>query len=178
MSYEKKTSPTDLIRFYYETDKIFNEVSQATSFKAASVVREKDGQPDFDRIQISADEKTFMKKYLKEGMLEVFAVMFNIIGGDSVVHDTTVALEDASEVTASYADISDNTPSGATITRYRTINLDLIDQLINNALVDFIIYKWYALKGLGGDAELHMQEFRNGLVRINEKTLALRQPTA
>jgi hypothetical protein len=177
MSYEKKTDPSDLIRFYYETDDIFNEVSEVTSFKAASVIREKDGQPDFDRIQITADEKNFMKKYLKEAMLEVFASMFKIIGGDSIIHDTEITLEDASSVTASYADIVDNTPSGAEVTRYRTINLDLIDQLINNALVDFIMFKWYALKGLSGDAELHMAEFRNGLARIVEKTLALRQPS-
>ena len=142
MSYEKKTSPSNMIRFYYVTDTIFNEVSEATSFKAASVIRETDGMPDFDRIQISTDEKTFMKKYLKEAMIEVFATMFKIITGDSVTHDTSITLEDESSVTASYADITDNS-------KYRTINLDLLDQLIHNALIDFIMAKWFVLKGLG-----------------------------
>ena len=175
MSYEKKTSPSDLIRFYYKTDDIFNEVSQASSFKAASVVKE-NGQADFDRIQISKDEKNFMKKYLKEAMLEVFGIMFKIIGGDSVAHDENIVLNDTSTVTASFADITDNTPAGASTTHYRMINLDLLDQLINNALVDFILFKWYALKGLAEDASLHKNEFDNALARINAKTLALRQP--
>lgn len=168
MSYEKKTSPSDVIRFYYVTDTIYNKVSRITSFKAANVVRQ-DGIADFDRIQISADEKDFMKEYLKEAMIEVFATMFKIIAGDSVVHDTEIILETAAEVTASYADITDNE-------KYRTINLDLIDQLINNALVNYIMAKWYILKGLADDAKIHYDEFSRGLARIVEKTLALRQP--
>lgn len=175
MSYEKKTSPSNLIRFYYETDMIFNEVSSKSSFKAASV-KTADGKADFDRIQISTDEKVFMKKYLKEAMLEVFIVLFKIIGGDSIVHDTSITLETSTTVTASYADITDNTPAGATVSHYRTINLDLIDQKITNALVDFILFKWYYLKGLGDDAALLKQEFDQALVTISEKSLGLRQP--
>jgi len=172
MSYEKRTGPPQVIRFYYVTDEIFNEVSRTTSFKAKSVIREKEGYADFDNIQISADEKNFMKKYFREAMLEVFSTMFKIISGDSVVHDTEFTTELAETVTASYADITDNE-------QYRTINLDLIDQLIYNALIDFIIYKWYVLKGLKDedDASLLFAEFSNGIVRIVEKTMALRQPT-
>lgn len=169
MSYEKRTvSLAKVVTFYYVTDAIFNEVSETTSFKAASTMKE-DGQPDYDRIQISADEKTFMKKFLKEAMLEVFSVLFKIINGATVVHDTEVVLDVAGTVTASYVDILDNE-------KYREINLALIDQKVNNALVDFILYKWYHLKGLMEDAKLHQAEFNEGLKRISEKTLTLRQP--
>lgn len=168
MSYEKKTSPSKLIRFYYETDTVFKEVSEASSFKAAST-KDENGRPDFDRVQISTDEKTFMKKYLKEAMLEIFDLMFKIISGSSVTHDASITLENASTVTASYADITDNE-------KYRTINLDLIDQKIQNALTDWILYKWYFLKGMADDAAIHKTEFDNALKKISEKTLALRQP--
>jgi hypothetical protein len=169
MSYEKRTvGANDVITFFYVTDTIFNEVSEVTAFKAASTLKE-DGQPDYDRIQISADEKTFMKRFLKDAMLEVFSVMFKIINGGSVVHDTELVLDVAGTVTASHVDITDNE-------KYREINLDLIDQKINNALIDYILSEWYFMKGLLEDSKLHQAKFMEGLKRISEKTLTLRQP--
>lgn len=220
MSYIKRTvSAVDVITFYFVTSTIFNEVSEASSFKAAST-KDETGKPDFDRIQISDDEKNFMKKYLKEAMLEVFSVMFKIIKGNSVNHDTGLVLGSSSTINSgsfvvgngytikeagstdftligaadsvigtsfiatgvgtgngtayltpfcSYVDINDNE-------KYREINLALLDQKINNALNDFILYKWYFLKGLADAAAIHKAEFDNGVKQISEKTLTLRQP--
>ena len=71
---------------------------------------------------------------------------------------------------ATYVDISDNE-------RYRTINLDLIDQLIYNALTGFILFKWYFLKGLEKDSQLHLAEFSEYVKEMVDRSLFLRQPT-
>lgn len=221
MSYEKKTvSSNKVIRFYYLTDNVFNAVSEATSFKAASIVGEK-GIAEFDRIQLGSDEKTFMKKYLKEAALKIFNPLFKIIADTELHHDSPIDLgtevfaaslmvvgktyiivtpnvstdftqhgaadNDAGTVFictsegvgtgtvremfyATYVDITDNE-------RYRTINLDLIDQLIYNALVGFVLFKWYFLKGLDKDSQLHATEFNAYVSEMIDRSLFLRQPS-
>jgi len=220
MSYVKRTvSSVDVITFYYTTISVFNQVSEASSFKAAST-KDETGRPDYDRIQITDDEKNFMKRYLKEAILEIFSIMFKIIKGTNLYHDTGLVLSTSESVNAtamvagteytiktagdtvwtnfgaadsvvgtsfvatavgtgtgvayatpftSYADINNNE-------RYREINLALIDQKISNAITDFILYKWYFLKGLADAAAIHKAEFDNGVKQISEKTLSLRQP--
>ena len=69
---------------------------------------------------------------------------------------------------ATYCDFKDNA-------KYRTINLDLIDTKISNATVDFLLSKWYILKGLVEDAKIHMAEYQKGLADISKRSLALRQ---
>ena len=169
MSYEKQAGPPKVIRFYYGIDAIFTKVSRKSSFKAASVLKE-NGQADFDRIQLSDDnEKTLMKDYMQEALLEIFSILFKIIAGNSIVHDAAFTPSGGSAIQAFYADIADNE-------KYRTINLDLIDKKIDNAVVDFILFKWYALKGFPDDASIHRAEFNSYLAQISEKSLALRQP--
>lgn len=168
MSYKKIAGTPNVIRFYYGIDDIFNKVSRKSSFKAASVLKT-DGTADFDRVQLSDDnEKTLAKDYMKEGLLEIFSIMFKIISGDKINHDAAYDTGTGS-IQASYADITDNA-------KYREINLDLIDTKIENAIVDFILFKWYALKGFQDDATLHFNEFKGYLAQISEKSLALRQP--
>lgn len=166
MSYEKQ-STAGTIRFYYEIDSIFKKVQRKSSFKAASVKKD-DGTADFTRIELSSDAKDLMKDFMYEAMLEVFKEMFSILEGDSIEHDKAFTPDGGSEITVSYADISDND-------NYRTINLDLIDKKIENALVAFILFKWYSLKGVSDEAQLSSQEFTSNRVDISELSLTLRQ---
>jgi len=73
-----------------------------------------------------------------------------------------------------------NVVTEETVTTFYFIINPLIDKV--NTHVLYKVRKRDDILGLDQnsviDAELYMQEFRNGLVRINEKTLALRQPTA
>ncbi|MGM0377845.1 MAG: hypothetical protein ACQEQ0_13825 [Bacteroidota bacterium] len=174
MSYEKITETidgdsTDVIRFYYPTDDIFDLVAAETAQKAKSVVVEGEGKPDFDRVAVTSDEKNYIRKYMKEAMLEVFSPVSGIIVDEKITHDEEFTLDGGGTETGSFTFVVDND-------RSRTITLDLLDHLIENSLVDFILFKWYVMKGLTGDAELHMGEFRNNLVRIIEKSMVLRQP--
>ena len=169
MSYEKQDGPPKVIRFYYGINDIFNKVSRKSSFKAASISKENE-QTGFDSIQLFDDnEKIYMKELMKESLLHVFSLFDKVIVGNSLVHDTAFTPSGGSVTQASYADIKDNE-------RSRSITLDFIDTMIDSAVVDFILSRWYALKGLGDDATIHSAEFNNYLSQISEKSIVLRQP--
>lgn len=218
MSYEKIEGTPNKIRMYYVTDLVYQKVAKKTSFKAASVVKE-GGQIDFERIELSEDEKEIMLDYMAEGLLEIFSIFFKIISGNSVINNSALILSTTEHIAAglmepgkyytiitpnvstdftlygaadneagtvflcteagtgtgtvketliaSYVDLKDNA-------KYRTINLDLLDKRIENTVIDFILYKWYVLRGLVDDAAIHKQEHQNGLAAISQKSLALR----
>jgi hypothetical protein len=223
MSYEKRTqvSPLpNLIRFYYLVDTIAGKVEKISSYKAAGTVKD-NGQADFDRIQLSIDEKDLMKDYMRTAMLQIFDLLFHVIAGDSVVHNTGVRLTTAATVNAtamivgqgyeiktvgspatdytlcgaadsvvgtsfictlagtnagtvypadfgSYVDLKDNA-------KYRTINLDVIDKTIEDAIIDYILGKWYVLKGSENDANIHFTEYKKSLADISKRSITLRQ---
>ena len=168
MSYEKQgETPNKTIRFYYGIDSIFTKAQRKSSYKAASTKKE-DGTSDFIRIELNDDAKDLMKDFMQEGMLIVFSELFSIISGDTISHDAAFTPDGGSEIQCSYADITDHE-------KYRAINLDLIDKKIENAVVDFVLFKWYALKGVTDEAGLHNQEFKEGLAEVSELSLALRQ---
>ncbi len=167
MSYEKVTGTPNTVLFYYVIDQIFNLVHQQTSFKAVSTTKP-DGQADFERVELSVDEKSYMKRMMKEAMLDIFSVLFKIINADSTIsHDLTYTPSGGSAANSSYASIVDNA-------HYREINLALIDQKIENAIVCFILFKWYAMKGIP-DAEIFAKEYQGYLAEISQKSIALRQ---
>lgn len=170
MSYEKQgVAPNKTIRFFYGIENVFTKAQRKSSYKAASTKKE-DGTSDFIRVELNDDAKDLMKDFMEEGMLITFSELFSIIAGDSISHNVafTPAAEGSTETQASYADIKDHE-------KYRTINLDLIDKKIENAVVDFVLFKWYALKGITDEAALHNKEFKEGLAEISELSLALRQ---
>ncbi len=218
MSYEKVTGTVKTIKFYYLFNEISRKVEKTSSYKATAT-QKADGQPDYTRVQLSADELDFLKECMEEGLLEVFDLFFHLITSDSITHDTGVVLTGAATVVAgsfvagqgytilvpgttdftligaenstigtsfiatgagagtgtakvsdfgTYCSIKDNE-------KYRTINLDIIDKKITGAVVDYILYKWYFLKGLKDDAAMHITEYQKALKEISERTIALRQ---
>lgn len=174
MSYIKETTGTSpneikLIRFYYKTDDIFNEASEITAFKASGV-RKADGQADFDRVHISEDEKNHLKKHIKKGMLEIFSVMFKFMSESPMFHDEDVTVSEGVTVKASGALLKNNE------TGYREINLSLIDSKISDAVVDYVLQRWYWLKNMADDSAMHVQRFNKLLIEINDLTLSLRTP--
>jgi hypothetical protein len=178
MGYAKETiNSIALIRFYYKTDDLFNEASEITAFKASSV-RSADGHAEFNRIQISSDEKTHLKKYINKGVLEVFGVMFKMLGvdadNDPIFNDESITVN-AVTFNAYGGFIVDNT-TGGTVTQYREVNLKLIDSKIYDALVDYILSRWYWLKNMVEDSGMHQARFNKLLIDINDLTLSLRKP--
>lgn len=177
MGYVKETvSSVKLVRFYHKTDDIFNEASEITAFKASSI-RTPDGQPDFNRLHISTDEKVHLKKYINKGVLEVYSVMFKMLGeGITATHDSIFLCEEITvgvdTFEASGGFIVDNE------NRYREINLSLLESKIFDCLVDYVLQRWYWLKNLPDDSAMHMGRFNKLLVEINDLTLSLRTPKA
>lgn len=180
MGYIKETvDDVALIRFYHKTDDIFNEASEITAFKASGV-RTAEGHPDFNRLQITSDEKIHLKKYIHKGVLEVYGIMFKMLGESAIYtcEEITVTTDDEppTEETfeASGGYIVDNTSIGNVT--YREINLSLLDSKIFDCLVDYVLQRWYWLKNMPDDSAMHMQRFNKLLVEINDLTLSLRKP--
>jgi len=172
MSYVKETiGSTKLIRFYHKTDDIFDEASEITAFKA-SAVRKADGKADFSAVQISADEKEHLKKYIGKGILEIYGDLFKILGSDAndnplfINEDITVA---AATFEASGGFVIDNE-------KYRELNLALLESKIFDALVDYVLYRWYLIKNMGDDSGICLGRFKETLIEIIDLSLALRLP--
>jgi hypothetical protein len=192
MSFKKVTiDNAKLIQFFYPLDDIWAEASEITAFKASGI-RRADGQAEFDRVHISKDEKTHLKKYVHKAMLEIFGIMFKVLGEQPIFHDADTTTTPAVEAVT--ADPDANPPvvgveavaavvqkcSGAYLddneTGYRSANLSLIDSKISDAVVDSVLQRWYWLKNLGDDSAMHAARFAKLLVDIQDLTLSLRKP--
>jgi len=160
-------STVDLIRLYYKTDDIYSEVSEITAFKASNVPAQ-DGKPDFDRVQISTDEKRHLKQYIKKAVLEIFDVLFKALGEQDLFFTSEITVN-AATFEASGGYILDNE-------RYRSINLSVLDSKIQEAIVNYILHSWYFLKGLPDDSALHLTKYNQLLTEISKRSLAFRLP--
>lgn len=171
MAYSKETiSTVKLIRFYYPTEDVFKQASMITAFKGSSI-RTPDGQPDFNRVHIADDEKIYLKTDLGKGILEIFSVMFKMLGEESIFINSAIdPLETGTTFEASGGFIKDNE------TGYRAINLQLLDSKIFDALIDYVLQRWYWLKNMPDDSAMHQKRFTDLLVQINDLTLNLRKP--
>lgn len=156
------------IKFFFKTDDIFNEASEITSFKASSI-KKADGLSDFNRVAISEDERIHLKKHTKKGVLEIFSVMFKILDptNTSLFYDSDVVV-DGSTFKAYGASIVDNE------NRYREINLELMGSKIFDAIIDFVLERWYWLKNMPDDAAAHRARYEKLLKEINDLSLNLR----
>jgi len=186
MSFKKvEIEEAKLIQFYYPLEAIWSEASEITAFKASGI-RRADGQAEFDRVHISKDEKTHLKKYINKAILEIFGIMFKVLGEQPIFHDVDVTITEAvladpdATPPVSAADAVVERASGAYLddneTGYREANLSLIDSKINDAIVDYVLQRWYWLKNLGDDSAMHVQRFQKLLIDIQDLTLSLRKP--
>lgn len=184
MSFIKTTEGTipatvNVIQFYYPIESIWEEASEVTAFKASGI-RRNDGMAEFDRVHISKDEKPHLKKYIHKALLEIFGIMFKVLGETPIFHDADVTTDPGDDeatpvvpptvVKASGAYLSDNG------TGYREVNLSLIDSKIQDAIVDYVLQRWYWLKNLPDDSAMHVNRFNKLLVEINDLSLSLRKP--
>lgn len=168
MSFVKETISTDdLIRLYYKTDDIYNEISEITAFKASNVPTA-DGKPDFDRVQVSTDEKRHLKQYIKKAVLKIFDVLFKALGEQDLFFTSEITVA-AETFEASGGFILDNE-------RYRSINLNVLDSLIQEAIVNYVLQEWYFLKGLPDDSTLHLTKYNQLLTDISKRSLTFRLP--
>lgn len=180
MSFKKvEIDDLKLIQFFYPIDTIWSEASEITAFKASGV-RKQDGQADFDRVHISKDEKTHLKKYIHKGMLEIFGIMFKVLGEQPIFHDYDVTTDpgdpDANPAIAPTVEKCSGAYLDDNETGYRTANLSLIDSKIQDAVVDYVLQRWYWLKNMGDDSAMHVARFNKLLVDIQDLTLSLRKP--
>ena len=165
---ETNVASQKVIKFYFKTDDIFNEASEITSFKASSI-KDGEGLSSFNSVAISEDERVHLKKHTKKGVLEIFSVMFKILdpSNTSVFYDSDITVG-AATFNAYGASILDNE------NRYRDINLELISSKISDAIIDFVLERWYWLKNKPEDAAAHQLRYKTLINQINDLSLNLR----
>lgn len=172
MGYTKVTiNSVDLIQFYHSSEDIFNETSEITAFKGIDV-RKQDGQADFNRVHISTGEKAHMKRYIKKAVLEIYGIMYKILGGDSdddpLFFDETITVS-GNTFNAYGGYVVDNDG-------YREVTLKIMDSKISDAIVNFVLKEWYWLKNMPEDSKMHALRFDKLLIDINDLTLTIRKP--
>jgi hypothetical protein len=180
MSFIKTTvEDVKLIQFYYPLNNIWEKASEITAFKASGV-RKSDGQADFDRVHISKDERDHLKEYIYEAILEVFGIMFKVLGEQPIFHDEDVTTDpgdpDATPAVAPTLEKCSGAYLDDNETGYREANLSLIDSKIKRSLIDFVLREWYWLKNLPEDSAMHQARFNKTIVEIQDLTLSLRKP--
>lgn len=164
MSYVKYTTTPKKIRFYFSTTTLYERISETTAHKAVLLSSMEKGA-DFDLVAVSADENSIIKKYIEEAMLEIFSPLEKIMTG-SMGFDETFTPPGGSETTGYFGDVTDNEKG-------REITLQALSKIMENAIVDFCVYRWYILRGLSDDAQAHYVAFGNGLRRIMEVSMIL-----
>ena len=173
MSYERiaavDTKPA-MVRFYYETEKIFNSVSIRSTYRA-KMVKDNQGESQLDDVAISQDEKDIIKEILEQAIYDIFGELFKITESvdDPVFFDSEVTLVDASKVTASGGLIKDNDAFNKNV-------LPNIDKKIENCIRYYILSEWYVSASMGDDATLNFNRYRDYLRQVKNLTFQLRKP--
>jgi len=174
MSVEKTAAAGDVpasIRFYYETEKMFNSLSLRTSYRA-KMIKDTEGVSQTDDVAISQDEKDIVKELLEQAVYDIFGEMFKITEGiaDPIFFDTTFTPKGgASELTVSGGILKDNEAFNANI-------LTNIDKKIENCIRYFILTQWYVVCALGTDAKLNQDQYTDYLRQVKNLTFQLRKP--
>jgi hypothetical protein len=173
MAFEKIVAAGDdpaMIRFYYETDDLFNSVSIRSSYRA-KMVKDAEGTSQLDDVAISQDERDIVEEILEQAIYDVFGELFKITESvtDPVFFDETVTLVDASQVTASGGLIKDNAAFNANV-------LPNIDKKIENCLRYYVLSEWYVSASMGADAELNFGRYKDYLRQVKNLTFQLRKP--
>jgi len=174
MAYTKKTldegtaNERKVVQFHYKTTDIFDECSEITAFKARGI-KNQEGLSNFNELHISEDERIHLKKHVKKGFIEIFAVLFKMLdnASSSVFYDEEITV--GGDTFNAYGGIVVDNEN-----RYREINISVIDSKLSDAIVDYVLARWYWLKNLADDSAMHQQRFNKLLNDINDLSLSLR----
>jgi len=159
-----------MIRFYYETDDVFNSVSIRSSYRA-KMVKDNEGASQLDDVAISQDERDIVLEILEQAIYDVFGEMFKITEDvtDPIFFNEEVILDAGGIITACGGLIKDNEAFNVNV-------LPNIDKKIENCLRYYIMAEWYVASSMGPDAELNFARYKDYLRQVKNLTFQLRKP--
>ena len=173
MSFEKIAAAgaePAMVRFYYETDDVFNSVSLRSAYRA-KMVKDNTGESQLDDIAISQDERDIVLEIMEQSIYDIFGEMFKITEAvnNPIFFNEAITLVSTSEVTASGGLIKDNEAFNENL-------LPNIDKKILNSIRYYILAEWYVSASLGNDAELNFAKYKDYLRQVKNLTFQLRKP--
>lgn len=155
------------VRFYYDTDKIFNSLSIRTTYKAKNIA---EGVKE-DEISISEMELEIVKEHLEQSVFEIFGEIFNLTDGvdNQIFFDTSFTPSGGIAIKASGGLIKDN----SVFDQNTLLN---IDKKIENCIRYYILSEWYVICGLADDVKLNYEKYIQTLGQLKSLVLKLRKP--
>lgn len=176
MSYEKLAAVTTpgseqpaKIRYYYETDSIFNKLNLRTHYRA-KMVKDGKGEVQLDDIAISQDERDMVNEMLEQAIYELGTYMFKIAQGvsNSIFFNTT--LSDVLAKESSGFEMIDNAA-------YNENLLPVIDKKIETCLIFYCLREWYGSVAMPDDIKSNTFLYKEHLDKLNQLTFQMRKKT-
>jgi hypothetical protein len=164
------------IRFYYPTQKIFNQLSLRTHYRS-KMIKDADGKSQLDEIAISQDELDITKDMLERAIFSIGNSFFKMAQGveNSIFFDSLLPVPDSSPEENELEEAS----SGFEIIDHMAYNVNLIpaiDKEIENTIREFCLREWFSIVGIVPDYQLHDLAFNNSLKKVENLTFQLRKP--
>jgi hypothetical protein len=162
-----------MIRFYYTTNNIFSEVHQETSYRS-KYVKDAEGKSQYNDILITLQEISKVTTSIKRSIHDIFIGMYKFVPeglANPYFINEEITLVDTSGVTASGALVEDNS-------QYIRNLIPNIDNQIELAIINYVLFEWYKTVGLTQDAEYSRSIYNSLLVQINNLTFQLRKKVA
>lgn len=151
---------TGKITFGFLRADLFDLVSLETLTAASKI--EKEGQLQIDEFGISLDELDIFNKFLKEAHMNISRVLIKMTNG--VVSAMTLDDTDISYAVADKEGYNENI-------------LGIIDEMILQALTNFIIKEWFVKCGLVDLAKYYNEKYLDNVKMIIRYSLSLRKPS-
>lgn len=170
--YLKETGPPPIIKFYYYTGSLFDDISLRTLYRAKNI-RDAQGEALIDDLAITNDEKDAFNTFLKTAIYEIYEVVIKMTSG--VTTDPLFI-----NVPQILGTNSNQFISGFRILDHEAYNNNVL-LIVDNSIFQFIRYsilaEWYELVGQSDDAVLW--ETKKKIIKmelITKKLFQLRKP--
>ena len=150
---------TGKITFEYLRADLFDSVSLETLTAASKI--EKNGEIQIDEYGISADELDIFVKFLKEAHMNISRVLIKMTNG---------------VISAMVLDDTDISYSVTDKEGYNENVLGVIDEMIYQALNNFICKEWFVKCALGDLAKYYNEKYLDNVKMIIRHSLSLRKP--
>lgn len=147
------------ITFTFTESSLFDKVQEQTTRVSQTIFNKENGNPMIDQYAISEDENTFVINKMKEAARNVFGNFSKLTYGVT----NAISITDSSVILK----VKDNA-------KYNSNSPEQINDLIEQALVYYIVSAWFASKGLGDISNNFYVLYSNSVRSATENSYQLR----
>jgi hypothetical protein len=154
------------IKFEFNLDELFDKVSLDTLTHASKMTDPKTGEDQVDQFGMVEEERSSFNQYVQEGSIRVFQKLVKMTSG--IADGFTIALT--------------GTPPKVTFeikdkVSYNANYLQIIDDEISLALMNFVMKEWFSKCNLGDLAKYYNEKYNENIRMIIRNSISLRKPS-